>query len=209
MNRKEIVEDLKQVANEVRGDINAYERKAGQLRQGMVHLRKSDMFVAKGDFVNAAKESTNAVKYLPDCIEAVRSAADSHFSIEQYSQAFSHYEELIRKYPALKDIHYQIGRCYTELKDYPKAIPEYEKEIALSGEAPDIHLQLGFAYQRIGENILNTLKNEPISEQGKKRTDCQSAFTKAKEHYAKGSGAADQSNINDWIRDIDATLKTL
>ena len=29
----------------------------------MVHLKKSDMFVAKGDFVNAAKESTGTCQY--------------------------------------------------------------------------------------------------------------------------------------------------
>jgi len=209
MNRKEIVKHLTETANEVQGDINAYERKAGQLRQGMVHLRRSDMFVAKGDFANATKESIDAVKYLPDCIEAIRSAADTHFSMEQYSQALSYYVDLIKKYPSLRDIHYQIGRCYTELKDHPKAIPEYEKEIALSGEAPDVHLQIGFAYQRVAEDILHTMNKQPIADSGKKRTECKAAFTKAKENYAKGIGAVDQDTINDWIRDIDAVLKTI
>jgi tetratricopeptide (TPR) repeat protein len=209
MTRKEVTTRLTDMANEVQGDIDAYERKVGQLRQGMVHLRKCDMYVAKGDLASAARESADAVKYLPDCIDALRSAADAHFSIEQYSTALSFYSDLIKNFPSQKDIRYQMGRCYTELKDWPKAIPEYEREMAVSGEAPDIHLQLGLAYQKIGEQVLNALKDQRIADGGRQKMECRSAFTKAKEHYAKGSGGTDQENIKNWINDIDATLNEL
>ena len=53
--RKDIVEYLKEVATEVQGSLRLYNEKAGHLRKGMVHLRNADIFVAKGDFENAAK----------------------------------------------------------------------------------------------------------------------------------------------------------
>ena len=107
--RKDIVEYLKKVATEVQGNLSLYNEKAGHLRKGMVHLRNVDIFVAKGDFENAAKESKESVKYLSGCIEAIRAAADSHFSIEQYEEAIQFYSDLIQEYPDTKDIHYQIG----------------------------------------------------------------------------------------------------
>ena len=79
--RKNIVEYLKKVAAEVQGNVSLYNEKAGYLRKGMAHLRNVDIFVARGDFENAAKESKESVKYLSGCIEAIRVATDSHFSI--------------------------------------------------------------------------------------------------------------------------------
>lgn len=207
--RKDIVEYLKEVATEVQGSVSPYNEKAGHFRKGMVHLRNADIFVAKGDFENAAKESKKSVKYLSVCIEAIRAAADSHFSTGKYEQAIQFYSDLIQEYPDTKDIHYQIGRCYSELRDYPKAIGKFEKEMTISGDDPDIHLQLGFASHMLGQGIYEEGLKKKMPMSNDVRMDCVARLNKAKEHYKKALGAVDQETLNSWINEINQILKVL
>lgn len=207
--RKDIIEHLKEVATDVQGNLELYNQKAGHLRQGMVHLRKAYIFVAKGDFENAAKESKESVRYLSDCIEAIRAAADSQCFIGQYKQAIKFYSDLTKKYPDTKDIHYQIGWCYSQLKEYPKAIDEFQKEISISGDSAEIHLQLGFAIRMSGQQIYEELTDKQVPVSNDVRRNYRSRLNEAKVHYQKALGAVEQKTIDSWISEINQILQSL
>jgi len=207
--RIDIVKHLKKVATEVQGDLKLYNQQIGELRQGMVHLRNNDIYVAKGDVENAAIESRESLKFLPGCIEAMRAAADSHFCIEEYKQAIHYYSDLIKLYPDSKDIHYQIGRSCSELKDYENSIRAFEQEITISGDAPDIHLQLGWAYQALGDQIYESLNKNTPPNSNELRTDCRSKYSKAKDHYQQSVGAAEKINIDTLVQNIDQRMRSL
>ena len=207
IHRQDIINYLTKIATEVQGNLTVYNQKIGNLRRGMEHLRKSDIFVAQGDYGAAARESKNSLKYISNCFEAIRAAADNLLILEKFREALQYYLALMKKYPDAKDIHYQVGRCYSELKDFPKAIMEFENEIKLSGDAPDIQLQLGFAYHRLGDLIYDEIKKFPLTDNKKK--ECRALLIRAKRHYQNASEIINQDNLHSWFEEIDLTLSLL
>lgn len=204
--RQDIIKYLQEVATDVRGDLDKYNDRVGGIRQGMVHLKRSDIFWLKGNYKQAAQESKESLKFLPDCIEAMRLLSDSLYSIEKYEEAIESYLVILRKYPESNDIHYQLGRCYLELEDYQRAIEEFNKEMVVSGSAHDIHLQLGVANYRLAQRTIEELRGQETSEAKERIERCCKRLEKAKDHCQKALGAADQVSLNALIHDINNLL---
>lgn len=207
--RRDIVAYLNEVATDVRGDLDLYNERVGGIRQGMVHLKKSDVYWLKGNYDQAAQESKESLKFLPDCIEAMRLLSDSLYSIEKYEEAIESYLVILRKYPDSNDIHYQLGRCYLELEDYQRAIEEFNKEMVVSGSAHDIHLQLGIANYRLAQRTIEELMGQETSEAKERIEKCRKRLDKAKDHSQKALGAADRASLNALILDINNLLKSV
>lgn len=208
-NRKDIVEHMRAVATEVQGDIDQYNERVGNIRQGMIHLRRSDVSWLEGDYKQVAKEAKEALKYLPECIDAMRVLGDGFFYKEQYEKAAEAYLALLKKYPENKDIHYQVGRCYLERQDYRQAIDEFNKEIVISGSAPDVHLQLGVANYRMAQMTIEELRGQETSEAKERLKRSRKKLEEAKDHCHKALGATDQASLKSLIDDINNLVKLI
>lgn len=204
--RGDIVAYLNEVATDVRGDLDQYNERVGGIRQGIVHLKRSDVYWLKGNYEQAAQESKESLKFLPDCIEAMRLLSDSLFCIGKYEEAIEPYLVILKKYPESNDIHYQLGRCYLELEDYQRAIEEFNKEMVVSGSAPDIHLQLGVANYWLAQRTIEELRGQETSEAKERIERCYKRLEKAKDHCQKALGVADQDSLNALIHDINNLL---
>lgn len=73
------------------------------------------------------------------------------FANSNFSQAISHFRQIIKQDPLDWNAKYLVGQCYRFLNDYPSAISYLEQALKLRKDQSSIYLALGVAYQLNGD----------------------------------------------------------
>lgn len=73
------------------------------------------------------------------------------FTNSQYTEAISHFKQIVDQDPSDWNAKYLVGQCYRFLNDYPSAISYLEQALKLRKDQPAVYHALGVAYQLNGD----------------------------------------------------------
>lgn len=73
------------------------------------------------------------------------------FTNNQFTEAITHFRQIIDQDPTDWNAKYLVGQCYRFLGDYPTAISYLEKALSLRDDESSVYHELGVAYQLNGD----------------------------------------------------------
>ncbi|GBU26912.1 hypothetical protein R84B8_00428 [Treponema sp. R8-4-B8] len=93
-------------------------------------------FTAKREYVKAIDNYSNALKYSPDFVNALRSRGQSYLDYGDFDNAVADFEKLNQLSPdckqSLANAYMHRGIAYYEKKDYNHAILDFEKALKIN-----------------------------------------------------------------------------
>lgn len=92
--------------------------------------------------------------YIVTAMAVTKADADSSYVNENYQQAISQYEELIKEGAANADIFYNLGNAYYRMDDITHAVLNYERAHLLSPGDDDIRFNLHLARSKTVDKIV-------------------------------------------------------
>jgi tetratricopeptide (TPR) repeat protein len=92
--------------------------------------------------------------YIVTAMAVTKADADSSYVNENYQQAISQYEELIKEGAANAEIYYNLGNAYYRMDDITHAVLNYERAQLLSPGDDDIRFNLQLARSKTVDKIV-------------------------------------------------------
>jgi len=122
---------------------------------------------SRGDLGQVIAVSKQWLEENPDDIDAYFNLGDLYFALQDYDQALSYYQPILKIDPKYKIAYNQIGYCYARKGDLDKAVVVMEQYQLLAPHEPNPWDSMGEIYYNAGEfaqaekNLRQALKNDP------------------------------------------------
>ena len=103
-----------------------------------------------GNYQDAVKSYTQAVKLKKDYAEAYYNLGDAYLQLKQYKQAFEAYKQAVKHQPNSSIAYNNMGTAYFKLREHQKAIEAYKEAIRLDPQLTSTYYNLAATYVERG-----------------------------------------------------------
>lgn len=113
-------------------------------------IHKAARKYEKGEFEAAIEEYGNALKAIPDSVNALYGLGNAYYALGQYETAAGYVEKARKLKPGYHEIEISLAILYINLGRTSKALSILDKAIAANPDKPVVHNSAGYAYLVLG-----------------------------------------------------------
>lgn len=113
----------------------------------------NNLATALGDqpvYERAQEEYKKIVRFEKEGEKLVLSAATQE-AVSRVEYLIRLYQEAIQADPDVADVHYNLGKLYSDIGRIPEALEAYKRALAIDPASKDVHCGLGDLYRRAGD----------------------------------------------------------